>query len=186
MTATQNFLKCARLPNLYYHVIGLDRGIMREIERIIDHYDRVMRGSAWHGDPVWKILEGITAQEAARRPIGNAHNIWELVMHVTYWETVACQRIRNLPSKYSKALNFPPTPKPGTTSWNRTLKAFRASNRAFRDTICRLDSATLDNTMPRDRRKSFYREVHGVIQHHIYHAGQIALLKKALADRRSS
>ena len=155
---------------------------MTEVARIVDEYDRVMGGSAWHGDPVWKILDGITAKEASERTITHGHNIWELVMHMTYWETVASQRLQNLPSNYSRELNFPATPRPTAANWKKAVKAFRASNRAFRRAISQLNEARLDDTMPRDRRKSFYREAHGLIQHHVYHAGQIALLKKALTD----
>ena len=158
---------------------------MTEVARIIDEYDRVMSGSAWHGDPVWKILDGITAKEAADRTVAHGHNIWELVMHMTYWETVAGQRLQNLPSDYPKELNFPATPRATATNWKKTLKAFRVSNRAFRRAMSQLDEARLDDTMPRDKRKSFYREAHGLIQHHVYHAGQIALLKKAVTAASS-
>ena len=40
---------------------------MTEVERILDQYDRAMNGDAWHGDPVWKILDGVSAEQAARR-----------------------------------------------------------------------------------------------------------------------
>jgi hypothetical protein len=39
--------------------------------------------------------------------------------------------------------------------------------------------------MARDKRKSHYVEAHGIIQHHVYHAGQIALLKKAAGAGKS-
>ena len=57
---------------------------MTEVERILDQYDRAMNGDAWHGDPVWKILDGISAEQAARRAAANTHTIWELVAHMTY------------------------------------------------------------------------------------------------------
>ncbi len=157
---------------------------MTEVERIIDQYDRVIGGSAWHGDPVWKILDGVSAARAAAREVEAAHTIWELVMHMIYWETMAAQRMSNLPSDYSKSLNFPAMPAPTQANWRKTLKEFRASNRNFRKAISRLDSAQLDKKMPRDRRKSFYVEAQGLIQHHVYHAGQIAILKKAFDARR--
>ena len=50
---------------------------MTEVRRILNQYDRVMNGDAWHGDPIWQILDGISAEKAALRPIANAHSIWE-------------------------------------------------------------------------------------------------------------
>jgi hypothetical protein len=32
-------------------------------------------------------------------------------------------------------------------------------------------------------KRSFYAEAHGLIEHHVYHAGQIALLAKAMNQR---
>jgi uncharacterized damage-inducible protein DinB len=65
---------------------------MTEVRRILDQYDRVMNGDAWHGDPIWQILDGISAEKAASRPIANAHSIREIVGHMAFWEDVAARR----------------------------------------------------------------------------------------------
>jgi uncharacterized damage-inducible protein DinB len=156
---------------------------MTEIERIVDQYDRVMNGAAWHGDPVWKLLDGVSAETAARSVTANTHSIWQLVMHMMYWESVACRRLMNVPVEQDSKLNFPETPEATAANWRKTLKDFRDSNEAFRKAISQLDAARLDAKMARDKRKSSYVEAHGIIQHHVYHAGQIALLKKAFAAR---
>ena len=81
---------------------------MSELERILDQYDRAMSGDAWHGDPVWKILDGITAKQAATPADSNVHCIWELVSHMTFWETAVCRRLKLLPPRPPDKLNFPP------------------------------------------------------------------------------
>ena len=159
---------------------------MTEMERILDQYDRVMNGAAWHGDPVWKLLAGISAKTAARRVSGNTHSIWQLVMHMTYWESVGYRRMMNLPTAQDGSRNFPVVAAATTANWRKTLKEFRTSNGAFRKALSQFDSALLDAKMARDKRKSAYVEAHGVIQHHVYHAGQIALLKKAFAEKISN
>ena len=80
---------------------------MTEVERIIDQYDRAMNGDAWHGDPVWKTLEGISPEVAADRPLSAIHTIWELVAHMTFWETEVYRRLNNLPARSVDELNFP-------------------------------------------------------------------------------
>jgi uncharacterized damage-inducible protein DinB len=149
---------------------------MTEVKRILDQYDRAMNGDAWHGDPVWKILEGISAEQAATRPEANTHTIWELVAHMTFWETVVYRRLNNLPARSSEELNFPAMPEATDENWNATLAAFRQSNADFRKCLLQLDPARLEQTTP-GRDKTVYVEVHGVIQHHLYHAGQIAVLR---------
>ncbi len=156
---------------------------MTEVERIVDQYDRVMSGRAWHGDPVWNLLEGISPECAANRPVAVAHTIWELLMHMTYWETVGYGRIMNLPVERGPGKNFPVVPKPTAANWRKTLKEFRASNRNFRQALLQLEPANLDLRLARDKRKSTYVEAHGVIQHHVYHAGQIAILRKAFKSK---
>jgi uncharacterized damage-inducible protein DinB len=149
---------------------------MTEVERILDQYDRAMNGDAWHGDPVWKILDGITAEQAARRVEANAHTIWELASHMTYWETEVSRRINGLPSRSADEFNFPAMPEATKENWDSVLAEFRRSNADFRQALSHLDPSRLDQ-IPPGRDKNIYVDLHGVIQHHVYHAGQIVILR---------
>jgi uncharacterized damage-inducible protein DinB len=153
---------------------------MTKVERILDQYDRAMDGDAWHGDPVWKILDGLSADQAAWRISPPIHTIWELVSHMMFWETEVCRRMSSLPARPLEKLNFPAMPKVTAENWAGTLAEFRRSNSDFRTALTKLDDRQLDQPMP-GREKSVYVEVHGVIQHHVYHAGQIAILSKIMA-----
>ncbi len=98
---------------------------MTEVDRILDQYDRAMNGDAWHGDPVWKILDGISAEQAAARAHPQRHTIWELVAHMTFWETQVFRRLNNLPDMPTEELNFPAMPEPTAENWQTTLGDFR-------------------------------------------------------------
>ena len=156
---------------------------MTEVERILDQYDRAMNGDAWHGDPVWKILGGLSAEHAAWRAAKQVHTIWQLVSHMTFWETEVFRRLNRLPARPVEELNFPPMPDVTADNWTRTLEELRQSNLNFRTALTKLDDSQLDQPMP-GRDKSTYVEIHGVIQHHLYHAGQIAILSKLLAGSK--
>ena len=151
---------------------------MNETQRILQQHDMVMHGNAWHGDPIWQILDGITAECAAARPLADTHSIWEIVLHMTYWDGVAAQRLAGQRAEGDEALNFPLPPEPTEANWHKTLEQFRASNQEFRAALEKLDAARVDELSAAGKR-SFYDEAHGLIQHDIYHAGQIALLKKS-------
>ena len=157
---------------------------MTEIERIVDQYDRVMHGNAWHGDPIWQILARISAQCAARRPVADAHTIWEIVLHMMFWEGVAAQRLAGQRAGLEEALNFPSVPPATETNWQKTLEQFRASNRELREALAKLDPARMDEQSAAGKR-TFYDEAHGAIQHNVYHAGQIALLKKGFEAKHA-
>ncbi len=150
---------------------------MTEVERLVEQYNQTVTGEAWYGDPVWKILQGIDAHCAAAHPIAGTHNIWQLVMHMEFWERIAARRFSG-PVTPDEAGNFPATPAADEAEWQKTLSAFRASNGEFRQAALLLDPGALDKNTPGSQR-TFRYELVGVIQHHIYHAGQIALLKKA-------
>jgi uncharacterized damage-inducible protein DinB len=155
---------------------------MSQVTRIVDHYDRVLNGEPWHGDPIWQILAGIPAEDAAARPEGGGHNSWEIVMHMTFWEGVAAQRLAGLRAGLVEELNFPAMPAATEENWKRTLDEFRASNQKFRAALEKLDPARLDELTAAGKR-TYYGEAHGVIEHTVYHAGQIVLLKNARARR---
>ena len=56
---------------------------MTELERIRDQFQRSFDGESWLGPPHREILRGIAHERAAARPLGNAHSIWEILLHVT-------------------------------------------------------------------------------------------------------
>jgi uncharacterized damage-inducible protein DinB len=158
---------------------------MTEIERILEQYDRVLHGDAWHGDPIWQILDSISAGCAAARPLADTHTIWEIVLHMTFWDGVAARRLAGERDGLDvEALNFPAPPEPTEGNWQKTRDAFRAGNQRLREAMAKLDPAWLDELSAAGKR-TFYDEAHGVIQHDVYHAGQIALLKKGFSAHES-
>jgi hypothetical protein len=156
---------------------------MTEVERILDQYDRAMHGDAWHGEPIWQILEGISAEQAAHRPHAQRHTIWEIVAHMAFWETEVHRRINKLPPRSLENLNFPAMPAPTELHWKVTLDQLRRSNADFRNTLSQFDPSRLDEVPP-GRNKSIYVDLHGVIQHHLYHLGQIVILRSFAGKSR--
>ena len=155
---------------------------MSEAERILRQYDMVMHGNAWHGDPIWQILDNVPAECAAARPLADTHTIWELVMHMMFWEGVAARRLVGERAGLDEERNFPAQPEVTEENWHKTREQFRASNQEFRAALEKLD-ASRGEELSAAGKCSFYDEAHGLIQHHIYHAGQIALLKKGFEAR---
>ena len=153
-----------------------------EVGRIVDQYDRAIDGDAWHGDPVWKIIREVNATRAFRRVLPHILTVWELVAHMTFWETEVRLRLEGKVTPPEAAANFPFMPAATEENWKFVLDGFRESNVAFRNALLLLDDSQLDKPLSAPG-KSIYVEVHGVIQHHLYHAGQIAIVGKNSADR---
>lgn len=153
---------------------------MTETHRINSLLKRAFQGPAWHGPSLRELLEGVTAEQALAHPIPGAHSIWELVNHVIAWEQISKRRLEGDPANdVPDEVNFPPVADTDEHAWQVTLESLAASNQSLRDSIKRIDDVKLEE-MAAGQSYSNYAMLHGVIQHDLYHAGQIALLKKAI------
>jgi uncharacterized damage-inducible protein DinB len=153
---------------------------MPEASRIADQLRRAFDGDAWHGDSVLEILEGVTAARAAAHPIEGAHSIWELVLHIAAWDDAVLRRMGGVAVRLSGAKNFPPVTDAGEAAWRAALDRVRRVHEELVAAVAALPDSRLDEMVPgkKGAHYTFYYMLHGVVQHELYHAGQIALLKK--------
>ena len=154
---------------------------MTEIGRILDQLKRAYEGNAWHGPAVREVLAGVTAEQAHARPLPNAHSIWELVQHIAVWENVGRRRLEGDRAEIniSSTEDWPPADDISEAAWEQAKAALDRGHEALSAAIARLDESLLDQPIM-EGLSSAYVTLHGVIQHDLYHAGQIAMLKKAL------
>lgn len=151
---------------------------MRETRRIEDQLNRSFRGEAWHGPSLQDLLQGITFEQAAVRPWPNVHAIWELVLHITAWIDVTRRRLEGEQFEPSPDQDWPAVPPPSEAGWKIALGNLEGAHEKLRGAIAAFDPERLDERCP-GKPYSIYFLLHGVIQHNLYHAGQIAILKKA-------
>ena len=154
---------------------------MTEIERIREQLKRAFEGSAWHGPSVMEVLNDVTAHQAASRVFPGAHTIWELALHIGAWEGACLTRLHGERAELTDAEDWPAVIETTESAWQRCKSNLVDGNLKLRDAIASLDERRLDEPilsgMP-----SVYITVQGVVQHDLYHAGQIAILKKALKE----
>ena len=148
-----------------------------EVNRIEDQLTRSFEGGAWHGPSLLEVLKDVTAVRAAAKPIPGAHSIWEIVLHVAAWEDVARRRFSGEPVSLTDAEDWPAVGDTGDAAWTAALERLRTGHQALRRAIAKLSDARLKEPVP-GAEYSCYFLAHGVIQHDLYHAGQIALLTK--------
>src|SRR5438876_12324037 len=98
---------------------------MSEIPFIVDQFNRAFEGEPWHGPALGEILEGIEAKAALARPIGNAHCIWELVIHLAGWEQDVTRRLQGQPATLTDAQNFGHIDSTTEQSWQSPVAILR-------------------------------------------------------------
>ena len=151
---------------------------MNEIERLLEQLDRSWSGEAWHGPPLTQVLAGLGAQVAAVRPVTGAHTIWELALHMKTWQEVAARRLQGEELVPSDDENFPSPPEATEAAWDDTVRGLEAARGRLLSATAALLPEVLDTPTP-GTHWSAYNLVHGVIQHDLYHAGQIVVLARA-------
>jgi uncharacterized damage-inducible protein DinB len=152
---------------------------MKESQRIADQLDRAYRGPAWHGPSLSELLAGLDAAAAAARPLPGAHSIWEIVRHLAVWNEVPRRRIEGEPlDSLPPEEDWPAVADPTPRAWREAQEALAGAHRRLAELVLGLDEARLRDPIPGSG-PTVWAMLHGVVQHNLYHAGQIALLRKA-------
>ena len=157
---------------------------MSEINRIIDQFRRAFDGEAWHGPAVLSLLSDVTAVQAAAHPVAGTHSIWELVLHIGTWENACKRRLEGDPAQLTDDEDWMAISQFSEAEWERTKEKLVATHEELLSAIAKVDESRLDRPIIEGasfQSSSVYVTLHGVVQHDLYHAGQIALLKKAIA-----
>jgi uncharacterized damage-inducible protein DinB len=155
---------------------------MREVARIGSQLKRASEGGAWHGPALLELLADVSAEQAASRPLADAHSIWELVLHVAAWQGFAAAALGGeaMPIDLPEEENWPPVVDASEEAWRVAVSNVGEVNKRLRDAVRKLSDEDLEKIVD-GREYPVYFLLHGVVQHGLYHAGQIALLKKASA-----
>lgn len=158
---------------------------MSELPRLLDQLDRAFHGDAWSGPSLLANLAGISAAQAAARPIPAAHSIWELVLHLRTWTDTVRARVEQ---RYCVALegeDWPPVPLAADEiAWQVAQAELAKAHERLLTAADALHEKDLDQVLGAERNRpdgsgvSIYVLLHGTAQHYLYHAGQLALLRK--------
>jgi heme-degrading monooxygenase HmoA/uncharacterized damage-inducible protein DinB len=146
--------------------------------------ETLVEGENWHGPALHELLDGVSAEAAASRPVPGAHTIWELVLHVTAWTDVFRRRLEGAAVEEPEAGDFPVPPPPTRSAWAEATQALFEGHRALTARVAALTDAELAAPIPgRPFDKRF--QVRAAIRHIVYHSGQIGLLSKHCGDPHS-
>ena len=154
---------------------------MREIERILDQLNRAWGGPSWTGVEIQPSLDGITDEQSRAHPMTHAHSILELVAHMSVWMDVVSRRLTGKPKEPAAEEDWEDVTQ---LSWPTAIERLENAESRLCDAVARLSTDDLDNNAV-GAKYTVYVMVHGVIQHNLYHLGQIAILKKQVVSSAS-
>jgi uncharacterized damage-inducible protein DinB len=151
---------------------------LTEIERIVDQIQSGFGGRAWHGPSVMELLSMVEPEQAAARPLKGRHTIWELALHVNAWRdkvrrVLEGEEMSSLPDEE----DWPSITDTSKTAWEQALDELKDVHGRLVEAASEFSEGSLEKTVP-GASYTFYTMLHGLVQHDLYHAGQIAILKK--------
>jgi uncharacterized damage-inducible protein DinB len=148
---------------------------------LADRLERTFAGSMWYGPCLKEVLDGVTPAEAVSRPIAGAHMILEMVRHMT---TQARAGLEYATGRWKGG----PTPEEDwptlkgaldEKAWQGHVATLEGSYRQLAATTRGMGSGQLSAT-PAGGRRTVEDVIRGVVEHGIYHGGQIALVLRAI------
>ena len=154
----------------------------KETQSIIRRIENVNSGEPWFGRAVFVILEEVDAKKIAIKPNGTEHSMMELLYHMITWADFTLKRIEK-----NKKMDMSAFEKmdwrelnPKLHTRKKALAEFKAIHKKIIALLDKKDDDFLLEIV--DYRKYNYRFLlNGMIEHTIYHLGQVAYLNKMLA-----
>jgi uncharacterized damage-inducible protein DinB len=153
---------------------------MTETFRLADQIRRAFEGNAWHGDSLLELLSGVNARTAAAKPIKDAHSIWELLLHIAAWDDAVRRRTGGTAVTVTDEENFPAVKDVSEAAWRQAIESVKQTHNELIKAVAAFPDSRLQEQVPgkTENYYNFYYMFSGIVQHELYHAGQIALLKK--------
>lgn len=153
-------------------------------EKLSTELEKVLNGDPWYGSSVYAILDAVTFEAAFEKPPGSVHNIAEILLHMLSWTEEVLDRLNGAKPQLPSSGDWPETGAPDEEKWQNYVNDLKLVNVNLLGVIQNFPEEQWNEPMNEDRSPelgtgvSFEELVRGLIQHHIYHSGQIGLLAR--------
>jgi len=127
-----------------------------------------------------ELLGDVNAKTAAAKPIKDAHSIWDLLLHIATWDDAVRRRAGGEAVDPSDEQNFPAVKDVSEAAWRQAVESTKQTHNELIKAVAAFPDSRLQDQVPGKTEKyhNFFYMFSGIVQHELYHAGQIALLKK--------
>jgi len=151
---------------------------MKQVTELANQFAVNYEGEPWYGSSFTKILSDVTEEVALWQPTEQAHSIAQLVWHMTYWRQGLIKKLEgdlSYKSSMKSEDNWSTSEKIQSVGWKKILEQFQQSQEKIVRLLKEQDDSFLEELY---LKAVTYRElIAGILQHDIYHLGQIAYIK---------
>lgn len=150
---------------------------MNETERIKNQLVKAFEDEPWSGPSMMDVLKDIVPEKAASRPVPNAHSIWEILEHTNSTIENVIRRLKGDFSPFTDEMDWPKVTDTSEESWKKLINKLKKNHEELITEVSKLSPDVLDKPV-KEGFSTYYVTLHGLVQHNLYHLGQIAILKK--------
>jgi hypothetical protein len=147
--------------------------------QIARHLREVHFGGNWTSVNLKDSLAGITWQQATTK-IYSLNTIAALVYHINYYVSAVLKVLEGGPLDAHDKYSFDLPLIQSDEDWEKLLTKTWTDAKNFANLIEQLPEGKLENDFSEKKYGSYYRNLHGIIEHTHYHLGQIVLIKKII------
>ena len=155
-------------------------------EKLSTELEQVLSGDPWYGSSVYKILDTVSFETAFERPSGAAHTIAAIVLHMLSWTEEVMDRLNGMTASIPSSGDWPEPSAPDEQKWQQYVNDLKLVNVNLLGIIQNFDEEKWTEPILDERNPelgtgvSNEELVRGLIQHHIYHSGQVAILVRII------
>ncbi|HEY2580320.1 MAG TPA: DinB family protein [Mucilaginibacter sp.] len=153
-------------------------------EELKQELEKVLYGAAWYGTPVYSIIEQVSFEAAYEKPAGSLHNVAEIVLHMVSWTEEVIDRMNEMQAQMPSSGDWPDPGKPDEQKWQNYVNDLKLVNVNLLGVIQSFPEEKWNDLINDDRGSEpvlTYKElVNGLIQHQVYHAGQVSILNRII------
>ena len=147
--------------------------------QIAKHFKDVHFGGNWTSVNLKETLADVTWQQATTK-IYSLNTIATLVFHINYYVSAVTKVLQGEPLTAHDRYSFDLPPIQNHDDWEKLLNKTWSDAEKFVQLIEQLPEGRLGEVFSDEKYGTYYRNIHGIIEHTHYHLGQIVLIKKIL------
>jgi len=161
----------------------------KETQSIIKNLENILSGQPWFGRAVYEILGEIEESKVnakpaspAGKPNNNSHSLLELLWHMNTWAefTLASLENKNIEDLKEIEKNDWRTIDPKKNTWKKGMEQLKGTHQTIIELLKQKTDDSFLSEIVVNRKYNFRFLLNGLIQHNIYHLGQISYLKKQM------
>jgi DinB superfamily len=154
---------------------------MNITQAIARHIREIHFGGNWTWSAMQEVLADVSCEEAVKQT-GGCNTIATLVYHMNFYLKIVHQRLEGGGVRFKHEDSFAAPLIDSEEAWQALLQQTWQDAENFAFAVEAMPEQKLWESISAEH-GSYYKNLHGVVEHNHYHLGQIAVLKKIIREQ---